>query len=61
MIPSGIVLPGDTPITLHEVEKGLFVVQDVSVRDVGFFDRPSSLYPKEELVPERKATAEAER
>jgi hypothetical protein len=59
ILTSGIVLPGDKPLTLREVTKGLFVMQDVALRDVGFFDRPSALYPKAELVPEKKVPNEA--
>lgn len=52
-LPSGIVLPGEKPLTLHEVVAGLYVVDNAYEYDAGFFGQ-SPLYSKEEpeLAPE---------
>lgn len=49
-LPSGIVLPGEKPLTLHEVAAGLYVVDNAYEYDAGFFGE-SPLYSKEELEP----------
>ena len=41
--PSGIVLPGDKPLTLKEVIPGLFVVENAYQKDLGYFAH-SSIY-----------------
>jgi hypothetical protein len=46
VVPSGIVLPGDEPLTVKEVIKGLYVVVNAYERDAGYFAR-SPLYPME--------------
>lgn len=48
---SGIVLPGENPLTLRQDVKGLFVAIDAYQRDVGYFGQ-SPLYPREQPASE---------
>ncbi len=57
VVPSGIVLPGDEPLVVKEVIKGLYVVVNAYQRDAGFFGQ-SPLYPKE--PPESAVEASSE-
>jgi hypothetical protein len=47
VVPSGIVLPGEEPLTLHEVVGGLYIAVNAYECDAGFFGQ-SPLYPKEQ-------------
>ena len=36
-IPSGILLPGDRPLTLKEIAPGMYIVENTYERDLGYF------------------------
>jgi hypothetical protein len=47
LVSSGIVLPGDKPLTLREIAGGLYVAVNAYECDAGYFGQ-SPLYPKEQ-------------
>ena len=47
VVSSGIVLPGDQPLSVKEVVSGLFVAVNAYECDTGYFSQ-SSLYTREQ-------------
>jgi hypothetical protein len=58
VVPSGIVLPGDQPLPVREVVRGLYIVEKTHERDLGFFSE-SLLYARELAIPEKARPGQA--